>query len=114
LRPINRYNILKEIQATNQTLFYKVLIDNINDLAPVVYTPTVGEACRRFDLWYREPMGFYLSAFRDRGKFAEILRHWPSHTVQIIVVTDGSRILGLGDLGTNGEAGMQTCEEQNS
>ena len=57
LLPLNKYNILKEIFALNQTLFYKILIDNLADLLPIVYTPTVGEACRRFDLIYREPMG---------------------------------------------------------
>ena len=102
LRPINKYNILNEIQCANHTLFYKLLTDHIAQLAPIVYTPTVGEACVRFDAMYREPMGMYISAFLHRGRFAEILRRWPSHAVQIAVVTDGSRILGLGDLGTNG------------
>ena len=109
LFPLNRYNVLKEILATNQTLFYKVLVDNIEALAPVVYTPTVGEACKRFDLIYREPRGIYLSAFHHRGRFKELLRNWPSKAVQIIVVTDGSRILGLGDLGTNGEEIILIC-----
>jgi Malic enzyme, N-terminal domain len=102
LVPLNQFNILKEISSTNQTLFYKVLIDNIEKLAPIVYTPTVGEACKRFDHIYREPSGVYLSAFHNRGRFRELLSNWPSTNVQIIVVTDGSRILGLGDLGTNG------------
>jgi len=102
LVPLNQFNILKEILSTNQTLFYKVLINNIEKLAPVVYTPTVGEACKRFDHIYREPSGVYLSAFHNKGHFSELLKSWPSKAVQIIVVTDGSRILGLGDLGTNG------------
>lgn len=102
LLPLNKYNILKEILATNQTLFYKTLVDNIDALAPIVYTPTVGEACRRFDLLYREPMGFYLSGFQHRGRFAQVLGTWPSKNVAIIVVSDGGRILGLGDLGVNG------------
>lgn len=105
LLPLNRYNVLKEMLSLNQTLFYKVLVDNIEALAPVVYTPTVGEACKRFDLIYREPLGIYLSAFHHRGRFKELLHNWPSKAVQIIVVTDGSRILGLGDLGTNGKLG---------
>ena len=102
LLPINKYNILKEILATNQTLFYEVLINHIQELAPIVYTPTVGEACSRFDLLYREPMGFYLSAFQHKGRFAEVLQNWPSKNVAIIVVSDGGRILGLGDQGVNG------------
>jgi hypothetical protein len=68
LVPLNQFNILKEILSTNQTLFYKVLIDNIQKLAPIVYTPTVGEACIRFDHIYREPSGIYLSAFHNAPK----------------------------------------------
>ena len=102
LVPLNKFNILKEILSTNQTLYYKVLIDNVEQLAPIVYTPTVGEACKRFDHIYREPSGIYLSAFHNKGRFKELLQNWPSKNVQIVVVTDGSRILGLGDLGTNG------------
>lgn len=99
---LQRYSILNQILSTNQTLYYKVLLDNLEELAPIVYTPTVGEACQKFDRIYRAPLGMYISAFQHRGRFKEVLHNWPSHNVQIIVVTDGSRILGLGDLGTNG------------
>ncbi|KAL4430559.1 hypothetical protein ABPG77_005799 [Micractinium sp. CCAP 211/92] len=99
---LQRYSILNQLLSSNQTLYYKVLCDNLEELAPIVYTPTVGEACMKFDRIYRAPLGLYLSAFCHRGRFMDILSNWPSHNVQIIVVTDGSRILGLGDLGTNG------------
>ncbi|GAB4813553.1 hypothetical protein N2152v2_000599 [Parachlorella kessleri] len=99
---LQRYSLLRQILSTNQTLYYKVLLDNLEELAPIVYVPTVGEACQKFDRIYRAPLGMYISAFQHRGRFKEVLHNWPSHVVQIIVVTDGSRILGLGDLGTNG------------
>ncbi|PRW33894.1 NADP-dependent malate dehydrogenase [Chlorella sorokiniana] len=99
---LQRYSILNELLSSNQCLYYKVLTDNLEELAPIVYTPTVGEACQKFDRIYRTPLGLYLSAFHHRGRFEQVLGNWPSHNVQIIVVTDGSRILGLGDLGTNG------------
>ncbi|EFN55561.1 hypothetical protein CHLNCDRAFT_35453 [Chlorella variabilis] len=97
-----RYSILNQLLSSNQTLFYKVVMDNLEYCAPLIYTPTVGEACQKFDHIYRAPLGLYLSAFQHRGRFEQVLRNWPSHNVQIIVITDGSRILGLGDLGTNG------------
>ncbi|KAL4436957.1 hypothetical protein ABPG75_004096 [Micractinium tetrahymenae] len=99
---LQRYSILNQLLSSNQTLYYKVLCDNLEELAPIVYTPTVGEACLKFDRIYRAPLGLYLSSFRHRGRFMDVLSNWPSYNVQIIVVTDGSRILGLGDLGTNG------------
>lgn len=99
---LQRYSILNQLLSSNQTLFYKVVMDNLQYCAPLIYTPTVGEACQKYDRIYRAPLGLYLSAFQHRGRFEQVLRNWPSHNVQIIVVTDGSRILGLGDLGTNG------------
>ncbi|GMH45204.1 hypothetical protein BSKO_13161 [Bryopsis sp. KO-2023] len=101
-KPINKYRILNELAASNQTLFYKVLMDNLVELLPIVYTPTVGEGCMKYGRLYRSPLGMYFSAFEDRGHFREMLDNWPSDHVEIIVVTDGGRILGLGDLGTNG------------
>lgn len=69
---------------------------------PVVYTPTVGEACIKFDRIYRNDLGMYFSAFHDRGQMADVVANCPLPDVRIIVITDGGRILGLGDLGTNG------------
>eukprot|EP00891_Asterochloris_glomerata_P000944 jgi/Astpho2/944/Aster-00780 len=100
--PLEKYEILNGLQTTNETLFYYTLIQNFDELSSVIYTPTVGEACQKYDRIFRQPVGMYFSAFNQKGRFREILRNWPSHNVQIIVVTDGGRILGLGDLGTNG------------
>lgn len=99
---LNKYELLADLSAQNITLFYWVLVHNFKELAPVVYTPTVGEACQKFDRIFRAAQGMYLDAFNHRGRFRKVLDNWFSHTVQIIVVTDGGRILGLGDLGTNG------------
>ena len=102
LRPLGKYEVLAALQSTNQTLYYACLLRHIADLAPIIYTPTVGEACQRHHRIYRRPGGVYLSARSHRGRFAQVLRNWPSHNVQIIVCSDGGRILGLGDLGANG------------
>lgn len=99
--PINRYIYLNSLQRTNSTLFYHLLISHIKECLPVVYTPTVGEACETMSAIVRGAQGMYLSAFQDKGEVRSILDNWPQD-VDIIVVTDGSRILGLGDLGVNG------------
>jgi len=101
-RDIDKYVHLARLSATNQRLFYKVLLDNLVELLPIVYTPTVGEACKNFSKLYMDTPGMYLSAFQHRGRFRSMLDNWPSNEVDIIVVTDGGRILGLGDLGING------------
>jgi malic enzyme len=99
---LGKYFILSELLSHNVTLFYHVVINNLEALAPIIYTPVVGEACQKFDRIYNTPLGMYLSGFEHRNRFKDILQNWPSKAVQIIVVTDGGRILGLGDLGTNG------------
>mmetsp|Transcript_11999 Transcript_11999/g.28457 ORF Transcript_11999/g.28457 Transcript_11999/m.28457 type:complete len:586 (+) Transcript_11999:210-1967(+) len=101
-RPLDKYTILMQIMSTNTMLFYKVLEDNLVELMPIVYTPTVGEACINFDRIYRNDLGMYFSAFKDRGEMADVLKNCPLPEVKIVVITDGGRILGLGDLGTNG------------
>jgi len=98
--PIEKYQYLTHLRATNVHLFYRLLADNVKELTPLIYTPTVGEACLRWSEIYTQPEGLYLS-YSDRGNLHSILNNWP-HNVEITVVTDGSRILGLGDLGVNG------------
>ncbi|MDO8349372.1 MAG: NAD-dependent malic enzyme, partial [Planctomycetota bacterium] len=98
---IEQYIYLASLQDRNEHLFYRTVTDHIEELMPIIYTPTVGEACTRFAHIFRRSRGLYVTA-NDRGRIASILRNWPERRVAMLVVTDGERILGLGDLGTNG------------
>lgn len=100
-KPLNRHIYLRQLQDTNEVLFYGLLTRHLEEMLPVVYTPTVGEACRRFSEIYRRPRGLFLT-YEDRHRFREILRNRPGREVDVIVVTDGQRILGLGDQGVGG------------
>ncbi|MEU5887489.1 NAD-dependent malic enzyme [Streptomyces sp. NPDC047461] len=100
-KPLNRHIYLRQLQDTNEVLFYDLLTRHLEEMLPVVYTPTVGEACRRFSQIYRRPRGLFLT-YEDRHRFREILRNRPNPEVDVIVVTDGQRILGLGDQGVGG------------
>jgi malate dehydrogenase (oxaloacetate-decarboxylating)(NADP+) len=98
---LEKYIYLSQLQDADETLFYRVLMSEPAQFLPLVYTPTVGEACLRFGHIIRRPKGLYVSIKR-KGRVREILRNWPNRDVRFIVVTSGERILGLGDLGANG------------
>ncbi len=98
---LERYLYLVALQDRNETLFYQVVMNHIEEMMPIIYTPTVGKACQEFQHIYRTPRGFYVS-LQDRGKIRELMQNWPHKEARIMVVTDGERILGLGDLGADG------------
>ena len=99
---LERYRYLRAVQSENETLFYRVVLDHLEEMLPIIYTPTVGQACLDWSRIYERPRGLYISALQHRGRIAEVLERWPRERVRIMVVTDGGRILGLGDLGANG------------
>jgi malate dehydrogenase (oxaloacetate-decarboxylating)(NADP+) len=98
---LNKYIFLSALHDRNEALFFRVLSDNPDEMMPIVYTPTVGLACQTFGHIFQRPRGIYVTA-RDRGHVKTLLRNWPHRGVAMIVVTDGERILGLGDLGSSG------------
>jgi malate dehydrogenase (oxaloacetate-decarboxylating)(NADP+) len=87
---IEKFIYLVALQDRQETLFYRVVMDNIEEMMPIIYTPTVGQGCMEFGHIFRRPRGLYLS-FKNKGRFREILTNWPYHDVRIIVVTDGER-----------------------
>lgn len=96
-----RWRVLRRLKDRNETLYYRVLLENFAEMAPIVYTPTVGWVCSNYHHLWKRPRGMFFTA-ADRGHMASMVYNWPQDDVHAIVVTDGSRILGLGDLGANG------------
>lgn len=100
-KPTNRHVYLRQLQDNNEVLFYRLLLDHVEEMMPIVYTPVVADACRFFSQIYRRPRGLFIS-YPLRDSIPELLRNRPFHDVDVIVVTDGERILGIGDQGVGG------------
>ena len=98
---LGRHIYLRQLQDSNETLFYRLMLEHVEEMLPMVYTPTVGLACQEFSHIYRRPRGLIVS-YPLRDSIAQILRNRPNREVDVIVVTDGERILGLGDQGVGG------------
>eukprot|EP00092_Neocalanus_flemingeri_P004184 GFUD01004499.1.p1 GENE.GFUD01004499.1~~GFUD01004499.1.p1 ORF type:complete len:635 (-),score=141.95 GFUD01004499.1:214-2118(-) len=98
---VRRKEVLMGLHERNETLYYKIIMDNFLEMSRIIYTPTVGWACARYSGLYKKPRGMFFS-WKDKGEFASMVFNWDSEKVDVVVVTDGSRVLGLGDLGIGG------------
>ena len=99
--PLNKYLVLEGVHANDEALYFELVMEHIEEYLPLIYTPTVGEACQKFSHLFRYARGLYVSA-EDKGRVRQLVANVPNENVDMIVVTDGQRILGLGDLGVNG------------
>ena len=99
--PLEKFIDLNALHDRNEALFFRIVAEHPDEIMPLIYTPTVGLACEQFGHIFQRPRGLFIGA-NDRGQIAKVLRNWPQRDIGIIVVTDGERILGLGDLGANG------------
>jgi len=98
---IDKHIYLRNIQDTNETLYYRLVTEHLEEIMPLIYTPTVGQACEQFSKIYRRKRGLFVS-YADRDRLDDMLQNATKHNVKVIVVTDGERILGLGDQGIGG------------
>ena len=105
---IDKYLYLSSIKDQNVDLFYRLVMDNVRELMPLVYTPTIGDVCLQYSTLYTRPEALYIS-IKQRKSIRTMLRNWQFKNPEICVVTDGSRILGLGDLGINGVGISVSC-----
>src|ERR1700761_1914410 len=99
---LDKFTYLSMLRISQPHLFYRMVLKHFTELTPLIYTPVVGEACLSWSDIYRQPEGMYLSYDHHKGQLTKVLNDWPQAKVTITVITDGSRILGLGDLGVNG------------